>query len=81
MFFSATKTEFVPEGVWYATTHHPDRIIAAAAISGYMSIQSYVPFQMWHECDPRRKAVCKFSKLKSHLNFMGLQSASIFDAQ
>lgn len=41
------------QGVWYALTHRPDSIIAAAPISGYLSIQSYVPFQMWREVDPR----------------------------
>lgn len=28
------------QGTWYALTHHPDKIIAAAPVSGYASIQS-----------------------------------------
>jgi predicted esterase len=45
------------QGVLHATTHWPDLIIAAASASGYLSIQSYVPFQLWHEADPLRLAV------------------------
>jgi len=41
------------QGIWYALTHKPDNIIAAAPISGYLSIQSYVPFHLWREVDPR----------------------------
>lgn len=31
------------QGVWYALTHRPDKIIAAAAVSGYSSIQGECP--------------------------------------
>lgn len=47
------------QGVLHATTHWPDLIIAAAPASGYLSIQSYVPFQLWHEADPLRLAVAQ----------------------
>lgn len=45
------------QGTWYALTHHPDKIIAAAPVSGYLSIQSYVPYQLWQPIDPRRRSV------------------------
>lgn len=41
------------QGTLYALTHHPDRIIAAAPVSGYLSIQKYVPYQAWHEAESR----------------------------
>lgn len=28
------------QGTWYSLTHHPDKILAAAPLSGYASIQS-----------------------------------------
>jgi len=37
------------QGAWFISTHHPDRVIATAAASGYSSIQNYVPYVMWRE--------------------------------
>lgn len=34
-----------------------DNIIAAAPLSGYLSIPVYVPYHMWHESDPRKNAI------------------------
>ncbi|KAH7089554.1 hypothetical protein FB567DRAFT_590365 [Paraphoma chrysanthemicola] len=45
------------QGTWYALTHRPDKIIAAAPVSGYASIQKYVPYELWQPADPRRIAV------------------------
>jgi pimeloyl-ACP methyl ester carboxylesterase len=45
------------QGTWYALTHRPDKIIAAATMSGYASIQKYVPYELWQPADPRRTAV------------------------
>jgi pimeloyl-ACP methyl ester carboxylesterase len=45
------------QGTWYALTHRPDKIIAAASTSGYASIQKYVPYELWQPADPRRTAV------------------------
>ena len=45
------------QGVWYALTHRPDKIIAAAALSGYPSIQNYVPYTFWQSADPGRTAI------------------------
>jgi predicted peptidase len=32
------------QGTWYTLTHHPDRVLGAAPVSGYLSIQQYVPY-------------------------------------
>lgn len=45
------------QGAWYALTHRNDKIIAAAPLSGYLSIPAYVPYTMWHEADPRKMAI------------------------
>ncbi|KAF2826244.1 hypothetical protein CC86DRAFT_293338 [Ophiobolus disseminans] len=45
------------QGTWYALAHRPDKIIAAAPVSGYASIQKYVPYELWQPADPRRTAV------------------------
>ncbi|TKA63624.1 hypothetical protein B0A55_11180 [Friedmanniomyces simplex] len=45
------------QGVWYTLTHRPDKIIAAAALSGYSSIQNYVPYTLWRTADPAKTAV------------------------
>ena len=41
------------QGTWHMLTHIPDRICAAAAVSGYLSIQKYVPYSIWNEFDPK----------------------------
>lgn len=61
------------QGTWHILTHHPDRLIAAAPVSGYSSIQSrfsrmlvelkltlrpdYVPYHFWHPADPSIRAI------------------------
>ncbi|KAF8544465.1 hypothetical protein BDD12DRAFT_872710 [Trichophaea hybrida] len=45
------------QGTWYILTHRSDKIIAAAPLSGYLSIPAYVPYHMWHEADPRKSAM------------------------
>ncbi len=45
------------QGTWYALTHRPDNLIAAAPVSGYSSIQKYVPYSFWRESDPRLMAI------------------------
>jgi predicted esterase len=49
------------QGSWYALMHRPDKIFAAAPVSGYLSIHSYVPYQFWRPMDPRRRAVIEAS--------------------
>jgi len=36
------------QGVWYALTHRPDKILAAAPVSGYSSIQGGDPLSFPH---------------------------------
>lgn len=40
------------QGSWFISSHHPDRVVATAAVSGYSSIQNYVPYIMWAEGHP-----------------------------
>lgn len=40
------------QGTWYALTHRPEKVIGAAPVSGYSSIEGYVPYQFWVEADP-----------------------------
>lgn len=49
------------QGVWYALTHHPDKIVAAAPISGYLSIEKYVPYTWWRESNPAKMAIVQAS--------------------
>lgn len=49
------------QGTWYALAHRPDKIIAAAPVSGYASIQKYVSYELWQPADPRRTAVLSAS--------------------
>jgi predicted esterase len=45
------------QGTWYISSHQPDNVIAAAPVSGYTSIENYVPYVMWSEADPLKSAV------------------------
>jgi predicted esterase len=45
------------QGVWYILSHQPDHVLAAAAASGYLSIQTYVPYSMWRQAPPLLTAV------------------------
>ena len=49
------------QGTWYTLLHHPDKVFAAAPVSGYLSIHTYVPYQFWKPMDPRRRAVLEAS--------------------
>lgn len=41
------------QGTWYALAHHPDKILGGAPVSGFSSIQAYVPYTFWRISDPR----------------------------
>lgn len=45
------------QGTWYTLTHRPDKVHAASPISGYSSIQNYVPYTLWRNADPSRTAI------------------------
>ncbi|KAF2182801.1 hypothetical protein K469DRAFT_220618 [Zopfia rhizophila CBS 207.26] len=62
------------QGTWYSLTHQPDRIIAAAPVSGYASIQKYVPYELWQPMDPRRSAIVSGS-LNSYRHEMLMENA------
>ena len=49
------------QGTWHTLTHRPDKVIAAAPLSGYSSIQNYVPYSFWHIADPRKTAIVQAS--------------------
>lgn len=49
------------QGTWYAMSHRPDKVLAAAPISGYASIQKYVSYELWQPADPSRTAILSAS--------------------
>jgi predicted esterase len=49
------------QGTWYTLLHHPDKVFAAAPVSGYLSIHAYVPYQLWKPMDPKRRAIIEAS--------------------
>jgi predicted esterase len=49
------------QGTWHLLTHRPDKVIAAAPLSGYSSIQNYVPYDFWRIADPRKAAIVQAS--------------------
>lgn len=62
------------QGAWYALTHRPDKVFAAAILSGYSSIQNYVPYTLWHTAASGRKAVVH-SALSSYRHELLLSNA------
>ncbi|KAM3422787.1 hypothetical protein BST61_g269 [Cercospora zeina] len=62
------------QGTYFALFHHPDKIIAAAPLSGYSSIQNYVPYTFWHIADPGRTAIVQAS-LNSYRHELLLSNA------
>ncbi|KAF2878201.1 hypothetical protein BDV95DRAFT_556907 [Massariosphaeria phaeospora] len=62
------------QGTWYALTHRPDKLLAAAPVSGYVSIQKYVPYELWQPADPRRTAIISAS-LNSYRHEMLMENA------
>lgn len=54
------------QGSWYFATHQPDRVIAAAPVSGYSSIENYVPYTMWGEADPLQSAILQIARNSFH---------------
>ena len=45
------------QGTWHIMGHQPDHVLGAAAVSGYSSIEAYVPYSMWREAHPLLTAV------------------------
>lgn len=49
------------QGAWFISSHQPDKVIATAAVSGYSSIQNYVPYTMWREASPLAASIIQNS--------------------
>ena len=49
------------QGTWHILTHRPEKVIAAAPLSGYSSIQNYVPYHFWQIAEPRKTAIVQAS--------------------
>lgn len=62
------------QATWYALTHRSDKVLAAAPVSGYASIQKYVPYELWQPADPRRTSVISAS-LNSYRHEMLMSNA------
>jgi predicted esterase len=51
------------QGAWYILTHRPDKVIAAAVVSGYSSIPNYVPYTFWHTMEPAKEGLIQSALL------------------
>lgn len=47
----------IGQGVWHLLTHRPDKIIGAAAVSAYSSIQGAVPVLDYIQGSPVRSSI------------------------
>lgn len=45
------------QGAWYTLLHWPDKVFAASPLSGYLSIQEYVPYKFWKPAEPKKRAI------------------------
>jgi hypothetical protein len=75
--FKYAQLSCAGQGTWYASTHRPDNVFAAAPVSGYSSIQSkperfpatwskltkqdYVPYDLWRPMPPAIRALLDMS--------------------
>lgn len=62
------------QGAWYALTHRPDNVFAAAVLSAYSSIQNYVPYVSWRTADPGKTALVQAS-LSSYRHELLMENA------
>ncbi|KAF3902043.1 hypothetical protein AA313_de0207966 [Arthrobotrys entomopaga] len=49
------------QGVWHALIHRNDKAIGASPLSGYITISSYVPYDLWQELEPRAVSILRGS--------------------
>jgi predicted esterase len=68
------------QGAWFISTHHPDRVIATAAASGYSSIQNYVPYVMWREVNAMAESIVQhaLSSYRHELLIENMAGISIY---
>ncbi|EAW14667.1 uncharacterized protein ACLA_000780 [Aspergillus clavatus NRRL 1] len=52
----------VCQGAWFLATHYPDKVKAVAPVSGYSSIENYVPYDMWQSANPLLSSVLSRSR-------------------
>ena len=50
------------QGTWYFASHQPDKILGAVAVSGYSSVETYVPYVMWNEADALQSAITSIAR-------------------
>ena len=50
------------QGSWYLATHFPDKIMALAPVSGYSSIENYVPYTFWSRKDALKSAILDIAR-------------------
>ncbi|KIX09107.1 uncharacterized protein Z518_00185 [Rhinocladiella mackenziei CBS 650.93] len=50
------------QGTWFFASHQPDRVLGAAAASGYSSIENYVPYVLWNEADSLQSGILQISR-------------------
>jgi predicted esterase len=65
------------QGTWYTLTHHPDRVLGAAPVSGYLSIQQYVPYTNWHPMDPKKRAIVEAASNSYRLELLASNAKGI----
>ncbi|KAL1607567.1 hypothetical protein SLS59_002536 [Nothophoma quercina] len=68
------------QGTRYALTHRPDKVLAAFSVSGYASIQKYVPYELWQPADSRRTSIISAS-LNSYRHEMLMANAKNIPVQ
>ena len=68
------------QGSWFISSHQPDKVVATAAVSGYSSIQNYVPYTMWREASPLVDSVIQnsLSGYRHELMMENLKGISVY---
>ena len=54
------------QGSWYLATHFPDTVLAVALVSGYSSIENYVPYTFWNRKDALKSAILDIARNSYH---------------
>ncbi|KAL4959894.1 uncharacterized protein BDV14DRAFT_193424 [Aspergillus stella-maris] len=65
------------QGVWFLTTHFPDKVIAAAPVSGYTSIEKYVSYNMWRDSEPLISSILHQSRVSYRHELLLANAAGI----
>jgi predicted esterase len=66
------------QGTWFTLLHHPDKVFAASPLSGYLSIQSYVPYTLWRPTiAPKKRAVLDATGASFHAGLLASNAKGI----